>query len=634
MYEITDRDWSKSPASSIEAGSYNSSTNIISNYTYGTGYSNSGDNPYIHALYVNRNVDNQMRAWQYNGANENNHGGNKEWYIDREHIWPKSQGFDNSGEGGARGDPMHLWPGDSDVNSSIHNNNFYGYVDIENATSHGKWNYATANYLGPSVTLNNGTNVFEPQDSDKGDIARAIFYMVARYNYLSGEDDGIDTNNPNLTLVQDNTVLSSYTSSTSNAGKMGILTDLLAWHHADPVDEFEIHRNNLLFTNYTNNRNPFIDFPEWVDFIWGTANYNGKTLQSYSSSPTGYAKPNSDTINGYNSSTPQEITSIVATASKTFNVGDTITKADINVVDNNGNDITDYTFSNNGYMFTYNDAPSGGSLGSKSFQISYGNLSCTLTTNVSRKAHEDVPNVSTYISSAEFLDSSISTSYKTESPSNVELCGINFTISTNAYLYYTTSNSNKIYHLSYGKKAGSIQNTEPFATSLTSVEVKQMDGSRSDGVLSVSQNGITWTTYSNANLETGSYHYFKFEYTNSSTSYSNIDSISFSIKGNDNPSNVSNYIMFEDTNNQCTNKFGFAISLFESMNVTGRLTFMTSNDFVISTARERLEAWTAHLGKQITYSNNDYIVTDAQNYLLFDTVRRPSFHAVHRARRR
>ena len=106
--------------------------------------------------------------------------------------------------------------------------------------------------------------------------------MAARYNYFSGSDsDGIDSNNPNLELTQNLSDFSSaFTSSTSRSGKLGILSDLLAWHHADPVDQYEIHRNNLLYTNYTNNRNPFIDFPEWADFIWGSVAYNGSTYQS------------------------------------------------------------------------------------------------------------------------------------------------------------------------------------------------------------------------------------------------------------------------------------------------------------------------------------------------------------------
>lgn len=295
MYEITDRDWAKSPASSTTYGTYNSSTNKITNYTYGSSASDSKNNPYIHALYINRDVNNQTTAWDNHNQDQ--------WGINREHVWPKAEGFDSKGAGGARGDPMHLMAGNG-YSNNIHSNYYYGYVKTSTSYTDCGNTYSnqSGNLRGTSKTKNSGT-VFEPQDCDKGDIARAVFYMVARYNYLSGSDsDGIDTNNPNLTLTQEVSDWSSsgYTSSTSTQGKLGVLTDLLNWHHQDPVDEYEIHRNNLLYTNFTNNRNPFIDFPEWVDFIWGTAVYNGTTYQSYSSTPTGYATPSSDTINGYN----------------------------------------------------------------------------------------------------------------------------------------------------------------------------------------------------------------------------------------------------------------------------------------------------------------------------------------------
>ena len=301
MYEIADRDWEKSPATEIPG--YNASTNKITGYSYGSSKDNPGMNPYLHALYVDRSVDNKMHAWK----TENNgdaHGGNKEWAIDREHIWPKSHGFENEAQGGARGDPMHLWPGDSGVNSALHSNYFYGYVNIsDSGTTHGYTHtYTHDNYLGKSLTLGtsiSNTNVFEPQDCDKGDIARAIFYMVARYNYLSGSDsDGIDANNPNLELVQSNNAPNTgYMSSTTTTGKMGIMTDLLNWHHLDPVDDWEIHRNNLLYKNYTNNRNPFIDYPQWVDYIWGTATYEGRNFVSYDFGPTNYADTSRDVIN-------------------------------------------------------------------------------------------------------------------------------------------------------------------------------------------------------------------------------------------------------------------------------------------------------------------------------------------------
>ena len=297
IYEIADRDWEKSPASSTTYGTYNSSTNKITGYTYGTSSSSSKNNPYIHALYINRNVTNQTTAWDDHQQTQ--------WGINREHVWPKAEGFETSGAGGARGDPMHLMAGNGYANN-IHSNYYYGYVNTSSSYTNcgSKYSNTSGNLLGKSKTLGGSTNVFEPQDCDKGDIARAIFYMVARYNYLSSSDsDGIDSNNPNLALTQSLSDWSStgYSSTTSKQGKMGIMTDLLAWHHADPVDEYEIHRNNLLYTNYTNNRNPFIDFPEWADFIWGSVNYNGSTYVSNDTTPTGYATPSSDTINGYNS---------------------------------------------------------------------------------------------------------------------------------------------------------------------------------------------------------------------------------------------------------------------------------------------------------------------------------------------
>lgn len=289
-YEIVNRDWSKSPASAISG--YNSSTKIITGYTYGTSDSNPGTDPYVHALYVNRNVTNQTKAW----GNHNQ----DQWGINQEHVWPKSCGFDDTSKGaGARGDLMHLWAGNGSANNT-HSNNYYGYVDRSKSYTDcgNKYSNLSGNLSGKSSTLGGSYTVFEPQDSDKGDIARAIFYMAARYNYLSGSDsDGIDAGNPNLEIINElnwGPKSSSYTSTTSVKGQMGILQDLLEWNRLDKPDAWEIHRNNLLFNNFTNNRNPFIDFPEWAEYIWGKS-VNG----SYSSTSTGYATPNSDNINTF-----------------------------------------------------------------------------------------------------------------------------------------------------------------------------------------------------------------------------------------------------------------------------------------------------------------------------------------------
>ena len=291
IYEIADRDWEKSPASSITKGTYDPNTNTITGYQYSTNSTyQSGNNPYVHALYNNRDLDNQAKAW----GNHEQDG----WGINQEHIWAKSHGFDTKGSdgtGGARGDPMHLWAGNGWANHE-HSNNFFAFVDKTKDYSDAGTKYQTAygNLTGYSKNAGGNEKVFEPQDSDKGDIARAIFYMVARYNNYAGATEGIDGNNPNLVMLND--LSQNNTTGTSTASKsfgMGLLSDLLAWNKLDPVDEYEVHRNNLLYKNYTNNRNPFIDFPEWAEYIWGTANYDGT---GYNSTPKGAAKPDTDVI--------------------------------------------------------------------------------------------------------------------------------------------------------------------------------------------------------------------------------------------------------------------------------------------------------------------------------------------------
>ena len=302
MYEISDRDWVKSPASSTTYGTYNASTNTITGYQYGTN-SDGKNNPYVHALYNNRNIENQAKAW----GNHNQDG----WGINQEHIWAKSHGFDTKGSdgtGGARGDPMHLWAGNGWANHE-HSNYFFAYVDENRSYSDAGTKYDTAwgNLTGkPQNISTSNETVFEPQDSDKGDIARAIFYMAARYNYYSGSDSTpIDGNNPNLVLANDLSENSrTGTSSATSPFAMGLLSDLLAWNKLDPVDEYETHRNNLLYKNFTNNRNPFIDFPEWADAIWGTADLDGK---NYDPTPTKAANPLTDGIGGAIANEPFDV---------------------------------------------------------------------------------------------------------------------------------------------------------------------------------------------------------------------------------------------------------------------------------------------------------------------------------------
>ena len=380
MYEITDRDWDKSPASSTTYGTYDSSTNKITGYTYGSSASDSKNNPYIHALYVNRNVDNQTTAWDDHQQTQ--------WGINREHVWAKAEGFDNSGAGGARGDPFHLMAGNGYANN-IHSNYFYGYVNTSQTYTNCGSTYSnlSGNLMGKSKTLGGSTNVFEPQDCDKGDIARSVFYMVARYNYISGSDsDGIDSNNPNLALTQSLSEWSQtgYTSSTTTKGYMGIISDLLAWNRLDPPDEYEIQRNNLLYTNFTKNRNPFIDYPEWAEYIWGSASYNGNVMQSYNSNPTGYATPSSNNLNTF-SGTSTETTLSLDKSSASIAVNQSTT---ISATTTGGSGSVSWTTSNSSVAQLsastgFSVSVTGKASGTATITASYSGKTATCTVTVS-----------------------------------------------------------------------------------------------------------------------------------------------------------------------------------------------------------------------------------------------------------
>jgi hypothetical protein len=52
-------------------------------------------------------------------------------------------------------------------------------------------------------------------------------------------------------------------------GQMGDLASLLTWNETDPSDDFEMNRNNYIYT-WQMNRNPFIDYPELANYIFGS----------------------------------------------------------------------------------------------------------------------------------------------------------------------------------------------------------------------------------------------------------------------------------------------------------------------------------------------------------------------------
>ncbi|MCF7930766.1 MAG: endonuclease [Acholeplasmataceae bacterium] len=142
----------------------------------------------------------------------------------REHVWPQSllgASADNNVVNVAS-DLHNLKPANPGVNSSRGNKYF------DNTTT---------------------TVSYAPRDEVKGDIARILFYMTIMYSYL-------DLVNLTSTHLE------------PSVFEMGMLNTLLQWHLQDPVDNFEINRNNKI-DEFQHNRNPFIDHPEFVEKLWG-----------------------------------------------------------------------------------------------------------------------------------------------------------------------------------------------------------------------------------------------------------------------------------------------------------------------------------------------------------------------------
>ena len=154
----------------------------------------------------------------------------------REHTFPRSRGGFNNIEGDEIADGVDVfWAtkadslrhGNSDAHAlraadgpenSIRNNQHYGQ------------------YTGPVAT----------QGSFYGDVARSVLFMEIRYNGLQ--------------------VVNGFPEGTT--GELGDLTTLLDWHRNDPPDDYEMNRNNIVYT-WQFNRNPFIDQPDLVEYIWG-----------------------------------------------------------------------------------------------------------------------------------------------------------------------------------------------------------------------------------------------------------------------------------------------------------------------------------------------------------------------------
>lgn len=178
-------------------------------------------------------------------------------------------------------DIFHIYPASYGMNSRRGNRPYGEVLTAANVSGNGTkygtpiqtisvTNSVAGAYVKGSITLI--TNVLEPADEYKGDIARSYFGTMVKW---AGE--WTFNRNENGRVIFDATIdADTHYASENNYGLTPYgLALLLKWHRQDPVSQKEVDRNNGIQLTQ-GNRNPFIDYPYLAEYIWGER--SGQTL--------------------------------------------------------------------------------------------------------------------------------------------------------------------------------------------------------------------------------------------------------------------------------------------------------------------------------------------------------------------
>lgn len=270
-YQITDRNWALSETIDPDTFTFitsSSDSRCKNTFFYNMYISDESNNDRTKAysnLSNGYKADDSLNAIDF----ENKKKPSGMIRMDKEHVWAKSHGFeviDNNFTIGAQTDLHHLVAADGNTNSAGHNNYSYGEVDKSKAKV--IYNYlADGSHEEISGWLDASSKTFEPTDEWKGDIARCLFYMATRYS----EKKEVNTKEEPYLLITDDKSIQD-----DNDACHGVqynLSTLIQWNELDPVSDYEKHRNNLIYHNVQNNRNPYIDHPEWVKRVFDPDSY-------------------------------------------------------------------------------------------------------------------------------------------------------------------------------------------------------------------------------------------------------------------------------------------------------------------------------------------------------------------------
>ena len=308
-------------------------------------------------------------------------------------------------------------------------------------------------------------------------------------------------------------------------------------------------------------------------------------------------------------------TSITAGAVKEFYVGDVITKSDLYVEDNLENEITDFTFANDGYMFKYSDSNPNGDLKVKTFDnaVSYNGMTCSFSVVVKRKER---------VTQSAVTDTILASDLNATSTTYIDFSGVSKTsgavyagqsaLDDDVNIQLRTKSSNSgIVSTSSSSFVSSVTITVAHGENRIDVFGKNTAYSAATDLYNNSSKGDlvgSLTATGTIEFET-QYKYIGIRSGVNGAVY--LSSIEITYGGGDNAKNLANYIMYNDQEGQCNDNFPIAETYFEGLSIAQRAEFMNSDDYVISCARERLLAWANYLGKTISQENGDYVIKNS-----------------------
>lgn len=169
--------------------------------------------------------------------------------MNKEHACPQSW-WGGGGSSNCYSDLFNVMPSNSAANSAKSN---YPLGIVKGTPTYENKRMK----VGSSARSQYSGKVFEPCDEYKGDFARIYFYVATCYATAAWGSKSSVAETCAFTKEDYPTIKSAF------------LSMLLEWHHNDPVSEWEVIRNERVYS-VQKNRNPFIDYPQLADYIWGT----------------------------------------------------------------------------------------------------------------------------------------------------------------------------------------------------------------------------------------------------------------------------------------------------------------------------------------------------------------------------